>query len=187
MRYDIQAIRLRHDLGEKMKFIFFWGHKPMSGGSVGKTCLSQWYDCRFTVDGTEFHTAEQYMMAQKALLFGDKKIYAEIMAASDPGAYKDLGRRISGFDEKVWEQHRTEIVIAGNMAKFGQNEELRDYLLATEKSVLVEASPYDRIWGIGLSADTEGIEDPYIWKGSDLLGFCLMEVRDRLKEDPDAR
>ncbi|MBP3250867.1 MAG: NADAR family protein [Ruminococcus sp.] len=187
MKYSNDIILSKAAAGEKMKFIFFWGHTPGRAGSVDMSCLSQWYECRFTVDSVVYHTAEQYMMSQKALLFGDEDIYQKIMNAGDPGAYKALGRMISGFDEELWKSRRTDIVINGNMAKFSQNDDLREFLLNTGSRVLVEASPYDRIWGIGMAKNSADIEDPFCWKGTNLLGYCLMEVRDRLKEELNAR
>ena len=187
MKYSNDIILSKAADGEKMKFIFFWGHTPGRVGSVDMSCLSQWYECRSTVEGVVYHTAEQYMMSQKALLFGDEDIYQKIMNAGDPGAYKALGRMISGFDEELWKSRRTDIVINGNMAKFSQNDDLREFLLNTGSRVLVEASPYDRIWGIGMAKNSADIEDPFCWKGTNLLGYCLMEVRDRLKEELNAR
>lgn len=163
-------------------FLLFWGHNQRNE-SPDKSCLSQWFDCRFTADGREYHTAEQYMMAHKAMLFGDNAVLEEIMSADNPAVYKKLGRKIRGFDEEIWKQHRTEIVIEGNMAKFSQNEPLKQFLLSTAPKVLVEASPYDSIWGIGIAADMPDAQNPEKWRGSNLLGFCLMEVRDRLMSE----
>ena len=160
-------------------FLFFWGHN-CKGNSPDKSCLSQWYDCRFSADGKEYRTAEQYMMAHKAMLFGDDKVLEEIIRADNPAVYKKLGRKISGFDEEIWKQHRTDIVIAGNLAKFSQNVLLKNYLLSTAPRVLVEASPYDGIWGIATAADMPDAQNPAKWRGSNLLGFCLMEVREML-------
>lgn len=181
MKYTRDIIVKRFNDGERMKYIFFWGHRPSADGSITKSCFSQWFDCRFTVDGVEYSTAEQYMMAQKALLFSDRKIYNDIMNASHPKQFKDLGRQISGFDEKIWNQHKTDIVINGNIAKFSQNQELKYFLLNTNNRILVEASPYDKIWGIGMKSDDTRCENPTLWDGENLLGFCLMEVRDIIK------
>lgn len=181
MKYTRDMITERFNNGEKMKFIFFWGHHPSADGSITKSCFSQWFDCRFTVDGMEYSTAEQYMMAQKAMLFGDNKIYNEIMNAFHPNQFKALGRKISGFDEKIWNENKTDIVIKGNTAKFSQNQELKEFLLNTNSRILVEASPYDKIWGIGMKSDDSGCRNPNLWDGENLLGFCLMEVRDIVK------
>lgn len=178
MNYMRDIIVKRYNDGERMKYIFFWGHRPSADGSITKSCFSQWFDCRFTVDGVEYSTAEQYMMSQKALLFGDEKIYSEIMKASHPNEFKSLGRKILEFDEKVWDKHKTDIVIKGNTAKFSQNENLKYFLLNTNNRILVEASPYDKIWGIGMKSYCE---NPNLWDGENLLGFCLMEVRDIIK------
>lgn len=180
MKYDKNAAVTEHNRG-KGKYLLFWGHTP-KGGTVGKECLSQWYSCDFEADGVKYHTAEQYMMAQKALLFGDREIFDRIMKAPDPAAFKKLGQQVRGFDEEKWKAARCEIVVKGNYAKFSQNEPLKEFLLSTDSKVLVEASPYDKIWGIGIPADDKRAENPNLWKGLNLLGFCLMEVRDMLKE-----
>lgn len=187
MRYTRDLIIERYNSGERLKFVFFWGHEPALDGSITKSCFSQWWDCVFTVDGVEYRTAEQYMMAQKALLFGDEKIRTEIMAAGHPKQFKDLGRRISGFDQAVWNRNCREIVTRGNVAKFSQNDDLREFLLNTDSRILVEASPYDTIWGIGMSADDTRCENPNLWRGTNFLGFCLMEARDIIREGKDDR
>ena len=182
MKYTRDIIIKMFNSKKRMKYIFFWGHRPSADGSITKSCFSQWFACHFTVDGVKYSTAEQYMMAQKALLFGDNKIYNEIMKAFHPKQFKALGRMISGFDEKIWNENKTDIVIKGNLAKFSQNQELKYFLLNTNERVLVEASPYDSIWGIGMSSDDLSCENPTLWKGENLLGFCLMEVRDIIKQ-----
>lgn len=181
MEYSVNEIKRQFDSHKKLKYIFFWGHQPDKKGEITKSCFSQWYSCKFEVDGILYKTAEQYMMAQKALLFQDKQIYEEIMAAGYPKQYKALGRKIRGFNEQIWKENRFHIVVQGNLAKFSQNGKLEDFLLSSGKRILVEASPYDKIWGIGLSMDTDGIENPHLWKGENLLGFALMEVREQLK------
>lgn len=120
------------------------------------------------------------MMAEKARLFGDETIRSQILRAGSPGAAKNLGRKVSGFDEATWRAHRFGIVVEGNHAKFAQNNELGDFLRSTGSKVLVEASPKDRIWGIGMERDDEHANNPLLWKGLNLLGFALMEVRRRL-------
>ena len=104
------------------------------------------------------------------------------MAAAPPGAAKAIGREVRNFDQQVWERHRFDIVVEGNLGKFGQHEALKEFLLGTSDRILVEASPVDRIWGIGLAADNADAENPNLWKGLNLLGFALMEVRNRLTE-----
>ncbi|MFI2233003.1 NADAR family protein [Nocardia testacea] len=170
--------------GGRVKYLPFWGHRPRSDGSIGAGCLSQWWPTEFTVDGQVFPTAEHYMMWRKAMLFDDGAIAAAVLTARSPGEAKSLGRRIGGFDEELWVLHRFGIVVAGNTAKFGQHEALRRFLLGTGDRVLVEASPVDRIWGIGLAADDAGAEDPTRWNGLNLLGFALMETRSALRGQP---
>jgi len=121
------------------------------------------------------------MMAEKAQLFGDKETRRAILAATDPGKAKALGRGVVGFDESVWLKHRWSIVVQANALKFSQNEAIRHFLLGTGTRVLVEASPVDRIWGIGLAADAPESQDPANWQGLNLLGFALMEVRSQLR------
>lgn len=187
MKYSRNLIEDKFRCGERLKFIFFWGHGQTGSadGSVTKSCLSQWWDCKFTVDGVEYHTAEQYMMAQKAALFGDEKVCAEIMSAKHPKQFKALGRKVTGFVQESWDANCCDIVIKGNVAKFSQNEELKAFLLNTKERVLVEASPLDKIWGIGMGEDNEKCENPTLWNGTNLLGFCLMEVRDILRNKDD--
>lgn len=141
--------------------------------------FSQWHRCRFTVDGVEYCSAEQYMMHQKALLFGDGEIAEQIMQATHPRVQKALGRKVRNFDADRWTAVCRDIVYRGNYAKFSQNEDKKAALLATT-GTLVEASPYDRIWGIGLGADDPRRLDPKTWKGTNWLGEVLTKVRDDL-------
>lgn len=134
----------------------------------------------FVVDGHRFASAEHFMMAEKARLFGDFEILDKIIHAPNPGAAKAFGREVRGFKQDIWDDNRFEIVVAANMAKFSQNESLKAFLLSTNERVLVEASPVDKIWGIGLAEEAENIENPLTWKGLNLLGFALMEVRTQL-------
>ena len=122
------------------------------------------------------------MMAEKARLFGDEINRKQILKAKSPGEAKGFGRKVSHFDEEVWTAQRFEIVVTGNEAKFLQNEELGMFLMDTGSKILVEASPRDRIWGIGMGRDNEKAENPLQWRGINLLGFALMEVRKRLLE-----
>lgn len=181
MMYNTEMIRKRYNDGEVLKFVFFWGHTEKAG-YIGKTCLSQWYPCEFEVEGTRYCTTEQYMMAQKAVLFGDQELYEKIMHAGHPREYKALGRQIRNFKQNVWEQHKYEIVLKGNVAKFSQNAELKEFLLGTGERVLVEASPYDRIWGVGIKAEDMAIQNPNNWQGQNLLGFALMEARSLIEK-----
>lgn len=177
---NVKELRKIYQQGNRIKYVFFWGHTEKEG-EVTKACFSQWYECKFTENGITYHTAEQYMMSQKARLFGDKELFDKIMQATNPGEYKKLGRQIRNFDQTIWDDKKFNIVVNGNMLKFSQNEKLKEFLLNTGSRVLVEASPYDCIWGIGRSKDDENIENPLAWKGENLLGFALMEVREKLK------
>jgi ribA/ribD-fused uncharacterized protein len=163
-----------------MKFLFFWGHQPERDGSAGAGCLSQWWPAPFPADGREFATAEHYMMWRKAMLFGDASSAARILESPHPHAAKKLGGRVADFDEEVWKEHRFAIVVAGNLAKFGAHQDLRAFLLGTGDRILVEASPLDRIWGIGMSRDDPDATDPSRWRGLNLLGEALMRVRAQL-------
>jgi ribA/ribD-fused uncharacterized protein len=169
--------------GERVKFLFFWGHQPQPDGKVGKGSLSQWWPAPFMVDELAFATAEHYMMWRKAMLFGDSPVAAQILTVGHPSEAKALGRQVSGFDDATWNAHRFEIVTAASAAKFSQHPDLRGFLLATGDRVLVEASPRDRVWGIGLGASHEYAEDPRQWRGLNLLGFALMRARATLRGD----
>jgi ribA/ribD-fused uncharacterized protein len=165
--------------GWQPKYVFFWGHTP-KGSGVGKHVLSQWWPARFTVEGDTYISAEHYMMAEKARLFGDEETRSSILATLKPGAAKALGRTVRSLDDKRWEQHRFDIVVRASAAKFGQNADLAAYLAETGDKVLVEASPVDRVWGIGLAADDPRAERPTEWQGLNLLGFALMRARTML-------
>ena len=163
--------------GAPLTYLYFWGHAPLPSGEIGPPCLSQWWASAFTVGEVTYRTAEHWMMAQKARMFGDEDAVAKIVAAQSPKAAKALGREVRGFDQQTWVARRFEIVTEGSMAKFGQNPALKDYLLSTGEQVLVEASPLDRIWGIGMTADDDRAQRPSQWDGLNLLGFALMEAR----------
>ncbi|MBR6705928.1 MAG: DUF1768 domain-containing protein [Clostridia bacterium] len=180
MKYSREDLSEWIGIGSRPSFISFWGHIPGSG-KVDKACLSQWYDCIFEVEGVRYHTAEQYMMAQKAALFSDRRAYAGIMASDSTADCGVLGRKIQGFDPKVWDRAKYGIVLKGSIAKFGQNPKLWSYLDSTGDSVLVEACTNDGIWGVGLGIDDPRTEDPSEWRGRNLLGFALMETRDILR------
>ncbi len=180
MKYHLAQTLARHDAGECLKYLFFWGHQPNKDGSIGASCFSQWWEQPFVAEGISYRTAEHWMMAGKARLFGDEEVLAKILAARSPGEAKKLGRQVRNFDPSLWESHRYGIVREGNLHKFTQHEALKNFLLGTGERVLVEASPYDQIWGIGLVQSAPGIENPHHWEGLNLLGFALMEVRDEL-------
>lgn len=165
------------------KFVFFWGHQPRRDGQLGPECLSQWWPAEFLIEGLSYPTAEHFMMAEKARLFGDEAARQAILSCSHPAQAKALGRTVADFDHSTWERARWDIVVNANKAKFSAHPPLRDFLLATGERILVEASPLDGIWGIGLAADDPAAADPERWQGENLLGFALMEVRARLAQE----
>jgi ribA/ribD-fused uncharacterized protein len=177
---SFDELRDRFNRGERFKFLHFWGHQPARGGSVSKSCLSQWYGAPFEAEGNVYKTAEHFMMASKARLFNDKRALDKILKAASPGAAKAYGREIPGFIEEVWEAHRFNVVCRANLLKFSQHPALSEFLLRTGTKILVEASPTDCIWGIGLSASDPDADNPNCWKGLNLLGFALMSVRQQL-------
>ncbi|MEV5438238.1 NADAR family protein [Streptomyces sp. NPDC052682] len=167
--------------GTRVKYLHFWGHRPRPDGRIGPSCLSQWWPSPFTVGQVTYRTAEHWMMAEKARLFQDAEAERRVLAADHPSLAKKAGRLVRGFDEAAWERERFRIVVEGSVHKFAAHEDLRQFLLGTGERVLVEASPVDRVWGIGLAADDEAATDPERWRGPNLLGFALMEARERLR------
>ncbi|EKG20211.1 hypothetical protein MPH_02444 [Macrophomina phaseolina MS6] len=158
--------------------IYFWREYDMPYGF-----LSQWYDCAFVHEGVTYRSAEMWMMVQKAKLFGDQDVAEAMLQATTPKEHRDLGRRVKNFDRKLWDENKSRIVEEGNWWKFTKSKEkaqLTEMLLATDDRELVEASPYDRIWGIGFDrnrADAHRNE----W-GENLLGKAITNVRRRLRE-----
>lgn len=142
--------------------------------------LSNWALSHFTLETKSFSSMEQFMMVQKAVCFNDLDTAAQIMNTTDVRQIKQLGRLVSGYDDRVWNGVRQIIVFEGLMAKFSQNEELKEKLLDTGDSVLAECAVNDRIWGIGLSMHDPDRHEMSKWKGQNLLGFALMLVRRRL-------
>ena len=176
----IGDLRQTFDPADPPAYLFFWGHTEKPGQGPTRACLSLWYPSPFEVDGRRYATAEHFMMAGKAALFGDQEARRKILEAPDPAAAKKLGRGVRGFDQEMWEANREAIVLAGSVAKFSQDEALGGFLRATGDKVLVEASPRDRIWGIGLGASNPAASDPHRWRGVNLLGFVLMDAREQL-------
>lgn len=180
MKYSLDLLKQRIEAGQPVEYLFFWGHTQKQDGVIDKSCLSQWYPAPFTVDGINYATAEHWMMAKKALLFGDQEAFKEILAAPKPAVAKSIGRKVKGFDADVWQKEGYGFVVEGSFHKFSQHASLKEFLLRTGKKIIVEASPSDFIWGIGLSQDSKDASNPWKWKGTNLLGFALMEARDRL-------
>jgi ribA/ribD-fused uncharacterized protein len=183
MIYTLENVQQDYIAGKKIKYLFFWGHTPKAADRVDQSCFSQWWSSAFTIEGVTYSCTEQYMMAEKARLFDDQEMLNKIMEAKHPKQMKMFGRSVQHFDNELWQAHSYEIVKRGNLAKFQQNEQLGQFLCNTGKRVLVEASPQDKIWGIGLAQDHPDAERPIRWKGTNWLGFALMEVRDVLNAE----
>ena len=177
-----EALAVRVAAGEKVDFLFFWGHTPRREGIVDASCLSQWYPAAFEVDGVRYTKAEHFRMAAKARLFRDAEACTRILRARTPAEAKAIGREVQDYEDDAWEKARASVVVRGNVAKFGQHTPLREFLRRTGKRVLVEASPRDTVWGIGLAASNPDARDPAKWRGRNLLGFALMEARAALGE-----
>ncbi|MEI0592695.1 NADAR family protein [Brachyspira pilosicoli] len=179
-KYSLEKLRKDFNAGKKIDFLFFYGHTN-DKKEVTKSSLSQWYIKDFKENDLLFNCMEKYMMYNKALLFDDKDIANEILNNNQPKAIKELGRKVKNFNDELWDKMKYKIVFTGNYYKFSQNTDLRNFLLSTKNKVLVEASPYDKVWGIKMKYDDENIENPFCWKGKNLLGFALMEARDEIK------
>src|ERR1044072_1814236 len=181
MRYNNRWLTRKYEAKEKIKFLFFWGHQPSKDGSITTSCFSQWWGSPFQVEGISYRTAEHWMMAGKARLFNDDVLLQQILQSNTPAAAKKLGREVKNFDSRVWDQHKFELVVEGNRHKFSRHAALKTFLLNTAGRVIVEASPVDKIWGIGMAADHVAAENPLLWKGENLLGSALKEISDRLQ------
>jgi ribA/ribD-fused uncharacterized protein len=143
--------------------------------------LSNWWAAPFELDGIVYPTTEHHMMYQKAILMGDQDVANLILRATSPAEVKSLGRQVRNFDARLWDDRKFEIVLAGNLAKFRAYPLLAQALLATGDHIIAEAADYDRVWGIGLSAADPRAQDQSQWRGQNLLGKVLMEVRRQLR------
>lgn len=157
---------------ETDKFVFFWGGP-----------FSQWYPSKFIIDGITFTHAEQYMMYKKAMLFSDAETAEEILKAKSPRDQKALGRKVKGFIKEEWENHCKRFVYDANKAKFTQDDKLYKVLMSTGDKELVEASPEDKIWGIGLHESDPRCLDKSQWQGTNWLGEAITKVREDLKNN----
>ena len=180
----LEQLRTAEAAGKTLTMLAFWKPEPTPSGQIGAGCLSQWWPAACTVDGVTYPTAEHWMMAGKARLFDDPAGLRAVLATASPRAVQAAGRRVRGFDEQLWVAARYDLVVAGNLVKFTHHADLRGFLLATGDRVLVEASPYDRIWGVGLGPSNPAVLRAATWRGRNLLGFALMDVRDRLRTPP---
>jgi ribA/ribD-fused uncharacterized protein len=178
MKYGLEKLIAQN---KESKYLFFWGHQPSKDGTITKTCFSQWWISPFVVEGTTYKSAEHWMMAKKAALFNDDEILEKIIEANSPAEAKKLGREVKNYDDSIWLESRYEIVREGSFHKFNQNSDLGEFLINTKERILVEASPVDAIWGIGMASDHKDIHNPEKWRGLNLLGFALMEVRNELR------
>ena len=179
--YDRDALIEAIASGWQPKYVFFWGHTP-NGSGVGKHVLSQWWPARFTVDGDTYISAEHYMMAEKARLFGDEETRSSILATSKPGAARRWAAPCAASTRNVGSGIASTSSSEPAVRSSGRTPMLAAYLAETGDKVLVEASPVDRVWGIGLAADDPRAERPAEWQGLNLLGFALMRARTMLAE-----
>jgi len=150
------------------KFEFFYGYDHP---------LSQWYPSDFSINGVIFNSCEQWMMYSKANLFKDFAKAREILSEPRANFQRRLGRQVRFFKDEIWRQERIEIVRMGNHAKFSQNAVLKEYLVGTSDKIIAESSPTDLIWGIGFSEDNPNSLQMDKWRGENLLGKILMELR----------
>ena len=157
------------------KYIFFYGG-----------FLSNWYAAEFTYKGHEFANSEQAFMWEKAILFSDNEIANKILKTSDPRKVKALGRKVKNFDSITWDDHKYNLMVDVNYEKYKQNPDMLEKLLKTGDSEIVEASPFDKIWGIGLDEEQAIKTDPQNWPGQNLLGLVLMELRLKFETNSEA-
>ena len=147
-------------------------------------CFCNWYPAEFDYAGRHYLHSEQFMMYQKVMMFGQTELGEEIMRTPDPEQCKILGREFfDGFDAALWKKTRFVVVKRGIRAKFSQNPQMMEVLLATGNAILAECSPRDKDWGILLSTSDPEVQDITKWKGENLLGQVLMEVREELREE----
>lgn len=158
------------------KYVFFWG-----------TEFSNWYPCQIIIfdkgNKLEFRSSEQYFMWLKAKYFLDYETADKILKCITPKKAKQLGREVKNFDEGHWKIVRYQLMYEAIKQKFNQNKELYQKLMSYSGKTFVEASPEDKIWGIGMDENAEGIEDMQNWKGQNLLGFCLTKLRDDFEQN----
>lgn len=175
MSYNLTNLKNDEKNGVIIPKLFFW--RPYEEYGV----FSQWYKSVFTDGSFYYNCAEQYMMARKASLMGDLKTFTEIMNETNPKEIQRLGRIVNNFDKDLWNREKKNIVVWASLLKFSQNSELKKILLGTGDKILVEASPYDDIWGIKMAINDRDIMNVNKWRGENLLGFSLMEARDIIR------
>lgn len=182
--YNLDWLRQQVDNKVAIDWNFFWKPTPDPLPAMTAVCFSQWYPSTFIVNNHTYFTTEHWMMAHKALLFGDELSFELILQSESPAIARSLGRTVKGYSDEAWDQYKFDIVKVGNIHKFHQHPVLKDYLMGTGFQVLVEASPMDAIWGTGHGAEHAAARNPHHWRGLNLLGFALMEVRDYFQEYP---
>lgn len=168
------SLLLDNNILVKGGYAFFWGSP-----------FSNWYKSPFTIDNRTFVTSEHWMMFKKAKLFNDYVSAKQVLETKDPSKAKKIGRKVANFDHRVWDVCKKEIVLYGILEKFKQNPDIRQVLFASYPYKIVEASPYDTIWGIGMGFDDPNITNESKWKGENLLGEILTEVRELLMDSTD--
>jgi ribA/ribD-fused uncharacterized protein len=168
------SARTKNDLTRRDGFVLFWSGWP-----------SNWFYSPFVIDGIPYTCGEQWMMAEKARQFGDDQALHAILSTSSPREQKALGRDVRNYDDDVWMAVARDRLYVGLLEKFRQNPDLCRRLLDTGTDVIVEASPLDRRWGIGLAKDHPDATHPSRWRGGNWLGEVLMRVRETLRAERD--
>jgi len=143
--------------------------------------FSQWHKSKFKINDLLFNSAEQYMMYSKAKLFGDNETADKILQSTNVREQKKLGREVKNFNLEIWNRNAINIVYEGNKAKFTQNPEYLELLLSTKGKTIVEASPTDRVWGIGMTRENKNSNNIFEWNGTNWLGIVLTELREELQ------
>lgn len=182
MKYSLEWLKEQSSRKQQFEFVFFWGHIDRKNEGIGKFCLSHWYESPFIVNKILYNTAEHWMMYRKAMQFDDFYSAQEVLRAETPEVAQSIGRTIKNYDNDNWHLPSFEMVRLGNIHKFNQHPDLLAYLLKQKNKILVEASPYDNKWGIGLNANDKAIYHVEKWQGTNFLGFVLMEVCDFFTE-----
>ncbi|GGV79258.1 MULTISPECIES: NADAR family protein [Streptomyces] len=167
--------------GTDITYLCFWGHRPRRDGRMGASCPSQWWPAPFTVDAVTCPTAEHRTTAGTARPFGDAGTERRMPAARHPGQATARGRLVRRSDEETWARERRASAVEGGVHELAAHPELRGFAPGTGDTVPLEAGPLDRVWGVGPAADDAAATDPERWKGLNLLGFALMEARERLR------